>query len=493
MNRLQKRHFSLLSGVLLIFQCAFLLADDLKPVKRDSYSNMLAKTVSQCLTELKVAPAISQSDALKEATQRIIRSSDINFAISQDEALSKAFNDDSVTQIQFQDLASNYLNGLNNNFKASLNSAVSSIPPSSNSAGNSTTNGTADLLFKVTDIDPLKESTGLFQLNIKARDHFYPGGKPMTTNGFDKKTAAEQAEVIKTMLVRVFIKEIADNSQQYRTNIKTDDQKKTFENQWAKANSGRVDNIVAQIQSGNIKSPAGFDYLFGVHADFLDGFKTFLIDLNESYNNSVDNGIRGEDKATREKRLATDALKFVQQHLLLPSSKEIKSVEDLDQTSQLVFNQYLTRYSQPLIQGIPAENQPGTNQQPNLKRISMFKDKVFEIVRIWLRVQSFISLFGGGFGLDTAILDQVVKALETILGGTLSDAEKTEARSWATQLASEVQRPQPTTQPTTIPPVVPYPNTFLPVMPYGHGMGGHHLKNRMMIMPVPGGYYYFVR
>jgi hypothetical protein len=40
---------------------------------------------------------------------------------------------------------------------------------------------------------------------------------------------------------------------------------------------------------------------------------------------------------------------------------------------------------------------------------------------------------------------------------------------------------------------VPYPNTFLPVMPYGHGMGGHHLKNRMMIMPVPGGYYYFVR
>jgi hypothetical protein len=450
--------------------------------------------VSQCLTELKVAPAISQSDALKEATQRIIRSSDINFAISQDEALSKAFNDDSVSQIQFQDLASNYLNGLNNNFKASLNSAASSVPPSSNSAGNSTTNGTADLLFKVTDIDPLKESTGLFQLIIKARDHFYPGGKPMTTNGFDKKTAAEQAEVIKTMLVRVFIKEIADNSQQYRTNIKTDDQKKTFENQWAKANSGRVDNIVAQIQSGNIKSPAGFDYLFGVHADFLDGFKTFLTDLNESYNNSVDNGIRGEDKATREKRLAVEALKYVQDNLLLLSSKKIKSVEDLDQTSQLVFNQLVSRSASPLVEGNAEPGKKEVTKPATNTRISMFKDKVFEIVRIWLRVQSFISLFGGGFGLDTAILDQVVKSLETIIGRTLSDAEKTEARSWATQLASEVQRPQPTTQPTTIPPVVPYPNTFQPVIPHGgHGMGGHHLKNRMMIMPVPGGYYYFVR
>jgi hypothetical protein len=178
----------------------------------------------------------------------------------------------------------------------------------------------------------------------------------------------------------------------------------------------------------------------------------------------------------------------------LLSSKKIKSVEDLDQTSQLVFNQLVSRSASPLVEGNAEPGKKEVTKPATNTRISMFKDKVFEIVRIWLRVQSFISLFGGGFGLDTAILDQVVKSLETIIGRTLSDAEKTEARSWATQLASEVQRPQPTTQPTTIPPVVPYPNTFQPVIPHGgHGMGGHHLKNRMMIMPVPGGYYYFVR
>ncbi|MFM7593205.1 MAG: hypothetical protein ACKO85_15560, partial [Isosphaeraceae bacterium] len=411
------------------------------------------------------------------------------------------FNDDSIAQNQFEDAAAKYLDGLESNFKAAL-AAGTAAAPNANSGGNngSATNiATGDLVSKVTDVDPLKDSPGLFQVILKGRDHFYPAGKPMTTGGFDKKPADEQARQIKSTLEQMFLREIAIYSNQYKSYIKTDADKKAFAEQWVKLNSTRIDEIVAQIQSGKINSPPGYDYQFGLQADFLEGFKTYLIKQNELYNNSTDNGIRGEDKATREKRLAADALKYVQTHLLISGENEIKSVENLDKTSQLVFNQYVSRYSEPLVEGAAQPSNPSnpvTTTPPANSRLAKFKDKVFEIVRAWLRVQSFISLFTGGFGLDTAILDQVVKALETILGEPLSDAEKTEARAWATQLAAEAPRPQPTTQPTTLP-VNPYPYTYpptmVPVMPYGHGFGGHHMKNRMMMMPAPGGHYYFVR
>lgn len=496
-----KRHSSLLVGLGFLFLSLVASAADLKPSKTDSYSRLLTKTLSQCLTDLKVAKVVIQSDKLREASQLLIRSSDLNFAISQSDFLSKAYNDDSVSLNRFEDAAFDYLSSLEKNFKASLGSSSgnSTNPPIGDSNTPATNNSTDNLLLKVTDINPLKGSPGLFQVIIKGREHYYPDSKPMTTGGFDKKTAEQQASQIKSNMEQIFLREIATYSNQYKSLIKTDADKKAFAEQWCKANQTRVNEIVAQIQSGKINTPAGYDYQFALQADFLEGFKSYLIKQNELYNNSTDNGIRGEDKPTREKRLAADALKYVQSHLLTSGENEIKSVENLDKSSQLMFNQYVSRYSQPLVDGTATPTNPTNTDKttpPANPRLAKFKEKVFEIVRAWLRVQSFISLFTGGFGLDTAILDQVVKALETILGSPLSDAEKTEARAWATQLAAEAPRPQPTTQPTTLP-VNPYPYpyqpTMVPVMPHGHGFGGHHMKNRMMMVPAPGGYYYFVR
>ena len=495
-----KRHSSLLVGLGFLFLSLVASAADLKPVKTDSYSKLLSKTIQKCLTDLKSAQTLSQSEKLQQASQMLIRSSELTFALGQDAELTKAFNDDTVTQAQFEDAADKYLVGLEANFKAALAAGAAPMPNASAGGSNGTAaeNATGDLVSKVTDVDPLKESPGLFQVIIKGRDHFYPDGKPMTTGGFDKKTAEEQASQIKSTLEQIFLREISV-SNQYKSLIKTEADKKAFAEQWTKAKAPRLNEIVAQIQSGKINTPAGSECQFCIQADFLEGFKSYLIKQNELYNNSTDNGIRGEDKPTREKRLAADALKYVQSHLLTSGENEIKSVENLDKSSQLMFAQYVSRYSQPLVDGTATPTNPTNTDKttpPANPRLAKFKEKVFEIVRAWLRVQSFISLFTGGFGLDTAILDQVVKALETILGSPLSDAEKTEARAWATQLAAEAPRPQPTTQPTTLP-VNPYPYpyqpTMVPVMPHGHGFGGHHMKNRMMMVPAPGGYYYFVR
>ncbi|MFM7128652.1 MAG: hypothetical protein ACKO0V_04765, partial [bacterium] len=117
--KMANRHSSLIVGLAFVFLCMVASAADLKPSKTDSYSRLLTKTLSQCLTDLKVAKVVSQSDKLKEASQLLIRSSDLNFAISQDEALSKAFNDDSISLNQFEDSAFTYLSGLEMNFKAS--------------------------------------------------------------------------------------------------------------------------------------------------------------------------------------------------------------------------------------------------------------------------------------------------------------------------------------------------------------------------------------
>ncbi len=496
-----KRHSSLLVGLGFLFLSMVASAADLKPAKTSAYSNLLSKTIQNCLTDLKSAQTLSQSEKLQQASQMLIRASELTFALGQDAELTKAFNDDNFTQTQFEDAAGKYLDGLEANFNAALSAGVAPMPNASagGSNGAAAENTTADLVSKVTDIDPLKDSPGLFQLIIKGREHYYPDGKPMTTGGFDKKTAEEQASQIKSNLEQIFLREIATYSSQYKLVIKTDADKKAFAEQWTKAKAPRLNEIVTQIQSGNINTPADSECQFCLQADFLEGFKTYLTKQNELYNNSTDNGIRGEDKATRKKRLAADALKYVQTHLLTSDKNEIKSVENLDKPSQLMFNQYVSRYSQPLVDGTappPNPTNTDTTTPPANPRLAKFKEKVFEIVRAWLRVQSFISLFTGGFGLDTAILDQVVKALETILGSPLSDAERTEARAWATQLAAEAPRPQPTTQPTTLPVnpnPYPYQPTMVPVMPYGHGFGGHHMKNRMMMVPAPGGYYYFVR
>jgi len=118
-----KRHSSLLVGLGFLILSLVASAADLKPSKIDSYSRLLTKTLSQCLTDLKVAKVVIQSDKLREASQLLIRSSDLNFAISQSDFLSKAYNDDSVSLNRFEDAAFDYLSSLEKNFKASLGSS----------------------------------------------------------------------------------------------------------------------------------------------------------------------------------------------------------------------------------------------------------------------------------------------------------------------------------------------------------------------------------
>lgn len=462
-------------------------AEDLKPQKMAAYQSAYTRTVLNCLEELAPARISASSVSFLSSKKNLIEASSTESWT--DPELKKALNDDQVSLADFESRMDRFLGELQSSF-------VSSIKPMNGSGGTVTTPvvpeipaRSSDLIAKITDLDPLKNDESLFQLNLRFRDHYYPDGLPTTDGGFDRLAREDQINTIQNHMQNLMIQEIQKHSLDYRNTILTESDKTAFQSQWLTANKERLRANAELIAKGNTASPAGANYQFALQPGFSEKLRTALIDKNQQLNASSDLFIRSEPVDQRKKHLAETALEFIQKNLVASVVHPIRSIDELDAKSSQILNQYLAQYSKPDLEEQPElpALKPVVTTTPetaNQSRISQFKGKVFNFLRGWMRVQSVLSIFTGGFGLEEFFLNKIIEALEEILGSSLSPQEKAEARVWATELAREAPVGQPLTINPSPNPVAPttigLPAELLPLNPVIlRPIGsGHHFRHR---------------
>lgn len=434
-------------------------AQELKQKKLEIYQQVYVKTLVQSMEQISPEILKSDSEAFLKAKKNLIDAK----ILDETEAtqLKKALTDDQVTVTDFETLVIKYLSELQMTFQQGLKTKPDpeiSIPEDS-----------ADLVSQVTDVQPLMPGESLFQLKLRFRDVYFPDSKATSENGFDRLTSVQQADLIARHLKSVMLNEIAQFSDQYRDLVKTEEQKSKFENQWLSRNSANFNSIATEIVTGNVQPLEAGNHLFASQPGFSEKLRNDLKLENERLNQSSDISVRAESTDQRKRRLQEKAIAFIRQNLIFSVSHPLTGLNDLDAKSRQALEQYLAMYAKPDIedQAPVVKTEPDAIELPELKpvtqptdqgssRISQFKSKVYQFLRAWMKVQSLISLFSGGFGLEEFFLNKIIEAMEEILGGSLTAAEKQEARAWAAELAREVPR-RPTTIGQPVQPINPLP------------------------------------
>lgn len=317
---------------------------------------------------------------------------------------------------------------------------------------------------------------------------YFPGGKPRTKDGFDKKAPADQVEIIAKNSSDYIREKVRSGMKKSGASPEKIDQvlsDKGFESPDYQKNFRELASDI--VKSGG-KPNARLESIDGLSEDIRNELQERLTEANKKYNEGKNKEIARESKTLRAERLFGDAKRILQE------------IDPLEAEASEATLAAIRQYCESIASTMTLQD---LNPVASSDDIESYKLPIYQKLReIYKEMGGFgqvLSVFGLKGYFAGIIADVLARKLDRVLTGD----ERQKIDEWAASLASELQGSGGGGNSQQKVPVIQYPQQnpaihwrtpgmpMVPVIPYQgshYGYKSWHHKPTIYAVPGMGGY-----